>query len=102
MGSSAPQIQAITTDLTPDERAELLEEFEGLGIDEVRRNVFRQTWSGDKLQVAREWIEEADAREWQASTGDSSRKRRWMGYATVAVGALYMLLRVMGIMKFGI
>jgi hypothetical protein len=102
MGRSVPQVQEVEIRLTPAERALLVGEFENLGIDAVRRSVFRQVWSGDKLQAAREWIEEFDARQWQAAGYDGSRKRRWMSYAAAVVGCLYMILRLVRLMKFGL
>lgn len=80
-------------------------EFAELGIDKVRQELIVTRWAPEKLAAARIWVEERDAQHWldsQADTAGAENKKRFRQYAiyiSVAIGLLFVLGRVFGVMN---
>lgn len=52
------------------------EEFETLGVDEVRKRVTVSLWDADKLKAAREWLDEKEHGEDRAYRAEQLKLQR--------------------------
>lgn len=76
-------------------------EFKELGREGVRGALLANRWPKEKLDLARRWLEQEDARSWQQRVGPgpgkpkAKWKAKWFGYAVIAVAVVAGLARLL-------